>query len=72
MTTNKGRHLRRGEILKGHQGYPNNKNGQDKCYVYKNHITKISIISYRTSALCKKNIFLIFFYKAGWSLHSKQ
>ena len=48
MSTNKGRHLRRGEILKGHQGYPNNKNGQDKSYVYKNHITKISIISYKT------------------------
>ena len=24
-----------------------------------------------TRALCKKNIFLIFFYKVGWSLHSK-
>ena len=68
MSTNKGRDFRLGEILKGHQGYPNNKNGQDKCYVYKNHITKIRIISdmtIGTSALCKKNIFLFLIYYKG-------
>jgi len=74
MSTNKLTNLRGGETLKDHNRHTNNKDGQDKCYVYKNHITKIRIISDMTrgtSALCKKNIFLIFFYKAGWSLHSK-
>jgi hypothetical protein len=45
MSTNKLTNLRGREILKEHNRHTNNKDGQDKCYVYKNHITKIRIIS---------------------------
>ena len=68
MSTNKLTNLRGGETLKDHNRHTNNKDGQDKCYVYKNHITKIRIISdmtIGTSALCKKNIFLFLIYYKG-------
>jgi len=48
MSTNKGRHLRRWGTLKNQYRSTKNKNGQDKSYVYKNHITKIRIKSYMT------------------------
>jgi hypothetical protein len=48
MSTNKLTHLRRWGTLKDHNGPTKNKDGRDKCYVYKNHITKIRIISDRT------------------------
>ena len=45
MSTNKLTDLRLGGTLKDHNGPTKNKNGRDKSYVYKNHITKIRIIS---------------------------
>jgi hypothetical protein len=48
MSTNKRGHLRLGGTLKNQYRSTNNKDDRDKCYVYKNHITKISIISYMT------------------------
>ena len=72
MSTNKRRHLRLGETLKNQYGPTKNKDGRDKCYVYINHITKISIISDTIKLLISQIMgTFIFFYKAGWSLHSK-
>ena len=73
MSTNKLTDLRLGGTLKDHNGPTKNKDGRDKCYVYKNHITKIRIISDTIKLLISQIMgTFIFFYKAGWSLHSKQ
>jgi len=51
MFTNKRTDFRRGGTLKNQYRSTKNKDGRDKCYVYKNHITKISKISQRDKSV---------------------
>jgi len=67
MSTNKLTNLRGRETLKDHNRPTNNKDGQDKCYVYKNHITKIRIISDMTIDSLTNNVSPLYIIRAGWS-----
>ena len=80
MSTNKLTHLRRWGTLKNQYRSTKNKNGRDKCYVYKNHITKIIIISHMTrgsdiiiykSLIYYKGVVELSTTRASRSLHSK-